>query len=124
MKCYHHFDESFNPISMNIQIHTRNFKIPASLREQIEAQTSKLGKYFKNLIGIHVDIVRDRHHKKGEVFRVECNVHIPRKIIRGIKTGETLLLALGSVEKILKAKVSEENKKRKDQKRLPAQDTE
>ena len=104
---------------MNIQIHTRNFKIPASLRDQIEAKISTFGKYFKNLIGIHVDIVRDAHHKKGEVFRVECNVHIPRKIIRGIKTGETLLLALGAVEKILKAKVSEENKKRRDKKHLP-----
>ena len=107
---------------MNIQIHTRNVKIPSEVRSAVEDQVNKLGKYVKNLIGIHVDISKDTHHKKGEVFRIECNVHIPRKIIRGIKTGETLVMALGAVEKILKVKVSEENKKRIDKKKRVAKE--
>lgn len=96
---------------MNIQIHAKNIDLSLDIREAIEEKTRDVEKYIKNIVDVYVNITRDAHHRKGDVYTVDINVRIPKKTIRATKEGESLMLAFNEAEKVLKQNVAEEKKK-------------
>lgn len=65
---------------MNIQYHTQNFTLTQDLKSHVEYQLKKIEKLADPLGGA-VYISRNTHHQKGDIFTVEINIHIPKKII-------------------------------------------
>ncbi|MBU3925432.1 hypothetical protein KJ854_05905, partial [Patescibacteria group bacterium] len=42
----------------------------------------------KKMISARLDISRDRHHRKGNVLRVEINLRLPHKLLRAVAQEE------------------------------------
>lgn len=70
---------------MEIKIYNKNFDLSESFREYLIDKFSTLDKYHDNIIHFNVDLVRDQHHKKGEVYKIEVNVTLPEKKVIRIK---------------------------------------
>ena len=88
---------------MQIQYYLKNVELDSGVKEKMEKKLAHLSKYQKslNFMKIHIDISRDRHHRKGDVYRVEINADVPRKLLRVEQTGPDMLAAFDlAVEKI------------------------
>lgn len=69
---------------MIFQIYAKNLDLPLELKDNLEAKLQKVSLRIKKIISARVDISRDRHHRKGDVLRVEINLRLPRKLLRAI----------------------------------------
>ena len=68
---------------MQIKIYSKNFDLSESFREYLIEKFSTLEKYQEDILHFNVELTRDQHHKKGEVYMVEVNVTLPqKKVIR------------------------------------------
>lgn len=90
---------------MKIQYYLKNVELNSGTREKMEKKLAHLGKYQQSLkIKLaQIDISRDTHHRKGDVYRVEINVEIAKKILRAVQPGPDMLMAFdvaaGKVER-------------------------
>jgi len=86
---------------MNIQFHTKKAELPEPIKTKIEKRLEKLKKYKTSgqVLIIRVDIIRDQHHRKGDVFSVEARVEFPGKALRVLESGEDILSAFDIVYK-------------------------
>ena len=104
---------------MKINFYHKNIEITAGVRQKMEKKINHLEKYSKTLdiLNVRVDISRDRHHNKGDVFRVEINVDIPKHLLRAVEQAHDPLAACDlAMEKLerqaRKAKEKEIDKKK------------
>ncbi|MEK7634323.1 MAG: ribosome-associated translation inhibitor RaiA [Patescibacteria group bacterium] len=73
---------------MNIIIKAKNLDLTPSIKEYIEIKIGSLNHFltrFENQgkIKIEVEIARiTNHHRHGEIFYAEANLHMPKKILR------------------------------------------
>ena len=88
---------------MHLQFYAKNIELTEQLKEHFQNKLINLKKYKGQLklLQVRVDISRDRHHKKGGVFRVEINVNLPDKVLRVEETGADIYSALDVVAKKL-----------------------
>lgn len=88
---------------MKIQFYARNIELTAGLKDTFEKKLSLLKKYKGKvkMLDVRVDISRDRHHRKGDVFRVEVNVDLPKKVLRVEEVGADIISTLDIVAKKL-----------------------
>lgn len=88
---------------MNLQFYTKNIELTPSLKRIIEERLDHLKKYKGKLklLDVRVDISRDQHHKKGDVYRVEVNVNLPNKVLRVVEQGADVISTLDEVSKKL-----------------------
>ncbi|PLX25525.1 ribosomal subunit interface protein [Candidatus Parcubacteria bacterium] len=70
---------------MEIKIYNKNFDLSDSFREYLIDKFSTLDKYQEDIINFNVDLVRDQHHKKGEVYKIEVTVTLPQKKVIRVK---------------------------------------
>lgn len=77
--------------------------MPEKLKDLIAEKLEGLKKYKGKLkfLDIRVDLSRDQHHKKGDVFRVEVNVDLPGKVLRVVEEAGDVYTALDLVAKKL-----------------------
>ena len=71
---------------MSRQFYGKNLEITESLQEYLNTRLDTLYKLTSEVISCRVDISRDTHHNKGDVFRVEINFNIPGKLLRVVET--------------------------------------
>ncbi|PWB38236.1 MAG: ribosomal subunit interface protein [Parcubacteria group bacterium] len=64
---------------MDIKIYNRNFDLTQPLRDYLHEKFGALEKYNMNILGFHVEMNRDNHHQKGEVYNIEVHLHLPDK---------------------------------------------
>lgn len=97
---------------MQTQYYLKNIEVEDGTRQKMEKKLQHLNKYQKSLKFkiIQIDISRDHHHRKGDVFRVEINVEIPKKVLRAVETGPDMLIAFD----IACEKVDRQARKEKD----------
>lgn len=103
---------------MSLNIHSQQYKIPPDIAEFIEKTIGKIANRTQ-IIGAEVYLSRNTHHKKGNVFSIEIDLHVPRKIIRArVEGGEdvrgAIILAQEKLQKQLeryKAKKPHENRR-------------
>lgn len=68
---------------MNIRIRANKIKLTETIETIINEKLGGLNKYFDNIINIEVEVGKTTaHHRKGDVFRAEVNLEVPKKIIR------------------------------------------
>ena len=98
---------------MKIVIRSKNLKLEQTIKEYIREKLNSLErlakifqdkeKYFfkggKPKIEAWVEITKtSQHHKKGKIFRAECQMRFPGKSIRSIAEAEKLRLAIVQVK--------------------------
>lgn len=88
---------------MNIQYYGKKIGLTEELKALIAEKLEGLKKYKGklDLLNVRVDISRDQHHKKGDVFRVEINVDLPKKVLRVVEEAGDVYTALDLVAKKL-----------------------
>ena len=88
---------------MNLQFYTKNLELTPRLKEIFEEKLEHLKKYKGKLklLDVRVDISRDQHHRKGDVFRVEVNVDLPGKMLRVVEQGADAISTLDEVARKL-----------------------
>lgn len=107
---------------MNINIKTTNITLNQALREFIEKKIAPLEKFtriihnedyrspsgkVKSVLEAFVEIEKGTHHKKGPFFRAECQLKLPREIIRSEAHSTDLRTAIDQVEKELQRELNQ-----------------
>ncbi|MFH1536454.1 MAG: ribosome-associated translation inhibitor RaiA [Chrysiogenia bacterium] len=106
---------------MKITTTSRNLEMTDAIRKYIEEKIGSLEKYNKEIIETKVEIDKNTHHKKGNVFTVEVNMKIPNDLIRTEHLDENLYAAIDEVREdtlrqIRKRKSKYESKERESRK--------
>jgi len=70
---------------MQIQIYSKNVVITDPLKVYLEERLAKIDHPGLEVISCRADISRDQHHHKGDIFRVEINLNIPKKNFRVVE---------------------------------------
>ncbi len=83
---------------MNIQFYLSNIPLPAAAHAAVERKLLALRRLSRALDKAQVDISKDRHHKRGEVYRLEINVTpVTGPSIRGVASAATIVGAANEV---------------------------
>ena len=71
---------------MNKQLFSKNTEITEPLRVYIEERLDHQEHFNSEILAARVDISRDQHHNKGDIFRVEVNLNLRGKLLRVVET--------------------------------------
>jgi putative sigma-54 modulation protein len=71
--------EIINEKVMDIKIYKKNFDLNDPFRQYLQEKFKAVEKYKENILSFSVELARDQHHKKGEVFTVGAQVSLPQK---------------------------------------------
>lgn len=84
---------------MTIQFYAKNIELTPGLKQVFEKKLEHLKKYKGKLklLDVRVDLSRDQHHRKGDVYRVEVNVDLPAKVLRVVELGADMISTLDAV---------------------------
>ena len=104
---------------MQYQIYSKNVLITDILREYLDVKLAHFDRLELTPISFRVDISRDTHHKKGEVFRVEFNMNIPGKFLRVVELDVDVRAAIDlACDKLLRQTKKYKSRKRDSQRRF------
>ncbi|OQA36014.1 MAG: Light-repressed protein A [Parcubacteria group bacterium ADurb.Bin326] len=88
---------------MDIKIKASKIELTEAIEAAINEKLGGLNKYFDNIIGIEVEVGKTTaHHHKGDVFRAEVNLEVPKKVIRAEAETDDLYKSLTEVKDKLK----------------------
>lgn len=96
---------------MKINIKVTNTSLTPSLNQFIETKIGSLEKFLKDFVqsGIAeawVEIGKpSKHHYKGLVWRAECDLRLPKKILRAESTNKDLRQAITEIKKELQRQI-------------------
>lgn len=96
---------------MNIDIKATGMTLTSALREYTENKIGSLEKFLTRFelegkIEAAVQLERTtRHHHKGNIFRAEVNMPLPKKFLRAEVSHSDIRAAIDAVRNILKAEI-------------------
>ncbi|MEK7652882.1 MAG: ribosome-associated translation inhibitor RaiA [Patescibacteria group bacterium] len=91
---------------MEIIIKAKNAKLAPEAHEIITKKINKLTRYCDCIIKADVEIgVTTFHHQKGDIYRAEVNLAVPKKIIRAEAETDTIDKSISEMLKRLKAEL-------------------
>lgn len=105
---------------MRLQIKATGFELTPSLRQFIEDKLGGLENILKrwdenDSVIIRVEVAKNtKHHQKGNIFYVEANIDLPKKVIRVEEVGEDMREAVDKLKDRLKNEVSKIKEKATD----------
>ncbi|MBU0732243.1 ribosome-associated translation inhibitor RaiA [Patescibacteria group bacterium] len=67
---------------MKIIQSARNIEITGAIEKYIDEKIGSLDKLNMNVIECRVELDKNTHHKKGEVYKVTVNMKVPGDLIR------------------------------------------
>jgi putative sigma-54 modulation protein len=71
---------------MEYQVYSKNLEVTDSLQEYLDMKLAHIDKLSVQPIACRVDLSRDQHHRKGDIFRVEINMTVPGTLLRIVET--------------------------------------
>lgn len=89
---------------MNIIIHSKNLDITPPIREYVEIKISSLDHLLQRFetqgeIKTEIEIARTtKHHKSGDVFYAEANLHLPKKSLRAEHYDSDIRIAIDEIK--------------------------
>jgi len=101
---------------MKINIKAINLDLTPALNQYIEEKIGSLSKFLKNYevdseIQARVEVARStKHHHRGNVFKAEINLDLPKKILRSVVEKEDIRMAINGARDELQREI----KKRKE----------
>ena len=105
---------------MKINLKTTHLELTEAIRNYAQSKMDMLEKYLGNIQVINCDLELEKSvggQNKGEIFRAEINLQIPRGILRVEKTEADLYKAIDKVKDHLEEIIISYREKRRDQKR-------
>lgn len=66
---------------MNISLTGKNIEVTDAMRSYVEEKMGSLTKYGEDISRIEVEVDKNMHHKKGEVFHVRANAQMVRELL-------------------------------------------
>ncbi len=96
---------------MKISVKAAGFELTPSLNIYIENKLGSLSKLIKRfdeegVAELWLDLSRTtRHHHKGEVFRAEADLRLPRKILRAQKEAGDIRAAIDMLKGALRLEI-------------------
>ena len=95
---------------MHIDIEATNIELTPPLREYIEKKVGKLSKFLKRFesdsVHARVEVARlTRHHRHGNVYHAEINLHFPGGMLRAEYQSEDIRISIDKVKKILQREI-------------------
>jgi len=91
---------------MNINIKATRMELTPAIETAVIEKIGGLEKYFDNIIGCEVEVGKTtNHHQKGDIFRAEANLEVPKKIIRAEAETDDLYKSLTEVKDKLKVEI-------------------
>ncbi len=88
---------------MRITIKATQMELTPAIEARVKEKILGLLKYFPNIIEADVEVgVTTHHHLKGNIFRAEANLSVPRKIIRAVAETDDLYKSITKVKDKLK----------------------
>jgi ribosomal subunit interface protein len=101
---------------MKILIKFTNLDSTPAIKKYAETKVGSVAKFLKRIdeegaIKAQVELARRSfHHKKGDVFKAEVNLHLPGKMLRAVERDWDIRVAIDK----MKAKLQAEVKKYKE----------
>ncbi|MBI5306399.1 ribosome-associated translation inhibitor RaiA [Candidatus Wolfebacteria bacterium] len=92
---------------MNIIIKATQLDLTPAIREYVETKIGLLDKLLKKFeikseIKVEVEIARStKHHRHGNVFYAEANIHLPKKTLRAEHFDVDIRIAIDNIKKKL-----------------------
>lgn len=102
---------------MKINIKATNLDLTPALNQYLKEKIGSLSKFLKNYeiegeIQARVEIGRTtRHHHRGNIFRAEVNLILPKKILRSVAEREDIRVAINEVKDELQQEIKKYKQK-------------
>ncbi|MBI5147554.1 MAG: ribosome-associated translation inhibitor RaiA [Parcubacteria group bacterium] len=96
---------------MKISIKGTNLDLTPAISEFIELKIGSLSRFIgafdeKGVVEVKVEIQRTtKHHRRGDVFRAEANLRLPKKILRAEHSDADIRTAIDFVKNKLKLEI-------------------
>lgn len=95
---------------MQIDIEATNIELTPPLREYVEKKIGRLSKFLTRFdsdsIHVKVEVARlTRHHRHGDVYHAEANLHFPGGMLRAEHQSEDIRVSIDKVKKILQRRI-------------------
>jgi len=98
---------------MNIIIKGTNLELHNDLKEYVNEKIGGLKKFIENenmdsnSITARVELARTtKHHQCGEVYKVEVNLHFPKKMLRNVAESDDIYKSIDDVKDGLKEMIN------------------
>lgn len=105
---------------MKINLKATRLELTDAIRDYVQTKFDMLKKYLGETPVVNCDVELERMaagQHKGEIFRAEINLQIPREILRVEKTEADLYKAIDKVKDHLEEIIISHREKLRDQKR-------
>lgn len=86
---------------MEIKYFFQNLELSADDQKFIEEELQKLTRFSDEIEEARIDLSYNPNHSKDEIFRLEVNLRLPRKTLRGVCRSGELHSAVHAVEDVL-----------------------
>ncbi|MFA5125161.1 MAG: ribosome-associated translation inhibitor RaiA [Patescibacteria group bacterium] len=91
---------------MNISIKGTKIELTPGIEAAVNEKIGGLSKYFDNIIGCEVEVGKTtEHHHKGDIFRAEVNLEVPKKVIRAEAESDDLYKSINEVKDKMKVEI-------------------
>lgn len=105
---------------MKINIKSNKLELTAAIRDYFQNKMDMVEKYLGDIKVINCDVEIEKAvggQNKGEIFRAEVNLQVPRQILRVEKTEKDLYKAIDKVKDHLELVIKKYKEKLLDKKR-------
>lgn len=93
---------------MEIKIKTTNFSLTLAIKTYLESKLNSLNKFLPYDESVFADVElakTTRHHQKGDIFKAEVNLKIPKHLIRAVAEEWDLRAAIDTVRDELQREI-------------------
>lgn len=106
---------------MNIRIKSTRLELTPAIRDYCQTKMDMIEKYLGDIKAINCDVEISKtigSQNKGDIFRAEVNIEVPRKLIRVEKTEDDLYKAIDKVKDHLEVVIKKYKDKLTDKTRI------
>ena len=101
---------------MRIDIKAKNLDFTPSIRVYIEQKLGSLAHFmarYGEAVICDIEIERiTKHHRKGDLFRAEANIRIPKKLLRAESKAVNIRIAIDAVKDKMQTLLKKEQGKK------------
>jgi len=92
---------------MDIRIKATKMEMTKAIESAVKEKVGSLEKYFDKIISIDVEVGKTaKHHHKGDFFRAEINVQVPKKMLRAEAETDDLYKSINEVRDRIKLEIT------------------
>ena len=93
---------------MHIQFYAKNLELNSTIKDYINEKIGGLARFENSIIECRVDLSKNMHHQKGNIYRFEVNLKLSyyKKLIRSVVIAENMMSAIDQVKDKLQRQIT------------------